>query len=374
MRPSRNQLWREVLERIHGLEDGVRRAEAEVDTRLDASPARPPAATAQTGPPHHAPAPLPPEPPPLSIASAPRLVAVIRRGLDADPLRALDLSYPPGLFAAGVRPDRLQRECMTRHAVNCARLAMYVASRHGYRASTVEVVGLCALLHDVGMERQPPELFVKATPLTPGELRALQAHSVDGACMVRASRQLDGLLQAVVSSVVRQHHERADGSGYPEGLDEPHIHEFARLLALVEAYETMVSPRPYKAPRLPNDAMETLLLEAFGKRGRARFDRRIATTFVRALSLYPIGSAVRLASGETAQVVAANPDDPAHPHVRLVLGPDGQPLRRPRVVDLSQARADVAQAVPLPRPTAPARAGERGVVEGQDPRSDGRLG
>ena len=348
MQPPRNQLWREVLERVNDLEDGVRHAEEAVHAHLDTAPARPAGGTAQAGVPHHAPAPLPPEPMPLTVEAAPRIVAAIRRELDADPFRLLDLSYPPGIFAAGVSPDRVQRECMTRHAVNCARLAMFVASRHGYRASTVEVVGLCALLHDVGMAHTPPELFAKAAPLTADERHILEAHVVEGPSMLRTSRQLDGLLQAVASSVVAQHHERVDGSGYPDGLDEPHTHEFARLLALVEAYETMVSPRPYKAACLPNEAMETLLIEAFGKDGPARFDRRIATTFVRALSLYPIGSALRLQTGETAQVVGANPDDPAHPYVRLLLGPDGQPMRYPRVVDLGQVGPEVDKAVPLP--------------------------
>lgn len=349
MQTSGSQLWREVLGKLHELQDEVQRVEELVEGGLEAgtlSQEPPPSEAAELLRPS---GPLAVEPPESRLAAAPGLVARLRRELDADPVQALDLSYPPGLFAPGRRPDWVEQVCLQRHGENTARLAMYVASRHGFRPSTVEVIGLCALLHDVGMERVPPELFLKSEPLAPDELRRLQAHAVEGAEMLRAGPRLDGLVRQVACAVVQQHHERADGSGYPHGLGEPHIHEFARLVALVEAYETMVSPRPYKSPCLPHEAMTRLLLEAFGKAGRpARFDRHLATSFLRALSLYPIGSGVRLDSGETAQVVGANPDAPARPHVRLLLGPDGRPVERPRVIDLRGAPVAVAAAVALP--------------------------
>ena len=345
MQPSQSQLWREVLDKLGKLQDEVKSVE-ELVHRRSAGPMSPSPHVAAARP-HWSP--LGAEPPPITAEAAPRLAARLRRELDGDPLHALALAYPEGLFAPGVPPPRVQRECLRRHAVNTARLAMYVAARHGFEPSTVEVVGLCALLHDVGMEGTPPDLFAKAGPLTSDEVRTLQAHAADGADLLRSDRRLDGLLRIVVSGVVRQHHERVDGSGYPDGLGEPHIHEFARLVALAEAYETMVTPRPYRSPRLPSEAMETLLLEAFGKAGRAaRFDRRLATTFVRALSLYPIGSGVRLDTGEAGQVVGSNPDDPARPHVRVLWGPDGEPLAQPRVIDLRHAPVAVAAAVALP--------------------------
>ena len=359
MQPSESGLWREVLGKLRELQDEMRHVEELVYAEIAEAPpasAAPPVVAPTAPSPYQARAPqhyspLSAEPAVITLATAPRLVGRIRRALDADPLRALDLSYPPELFAPGVPPDRVQRECLHRHALNTARLAMHVASHHGYEPSTVEAIGLCALLHDVGMAHTPPELFVKTGPLTPEEVEALQAHTVEGAEMLRADRELDGLLRAVVSAVVRQHHERADGSGYPDGLDAPHIHEFAHLLALVEAYETMVTPRPYRQPCLPNEAMETLLLEAFGRAGRpARFDQRLASAFVRALSLYPIGSGVCLATGEMGQVVGSNPDDPARPHVRVLWGQDGQPLERPHVVDLCAAGTPVRRAIALPAP------------------------
>ncbi len=345
MKPSRNQLWREVLDRLAELQDEVKQVEELVHRR----------AVEPKGPSPHlaAPArhwgPLGAAPLPVTPETAPRLVSRLRRRLDADPLHALALTYPPGLFAPGVPPQRVQRECLDRHAVHTALLAMYVARSHGYRPSTVETIGLCALLHDVGMESTPPELFTKPGPLTGGEVRIFQAHAAEGAEVLRADRHIDSLRRNVVAEVVGQHHERVDGSGYPEGLTAPHIHDFACLVALAEAYETMVTPRPYRSPCLPHEAMEALLLESFGKARRAaRFDKRLAATFVRALSLYPVGSGVRLDSGETGQVVGPNPGDPARPFVRVLWGPDGEPLGQPRVIDLCGAPVGVDAAVSLP--------------------------
>ena len=281
------------------------------------------------------------------------LLCEVRRGLRADPVRALDLSYPAGLFAPGADPRAVQRVCLLHHSVHTARLAMYVADRHGYQPSTVEVVGLCALLHDIGMERVPAELYVKAGPLTAGELRSVRHHPSEGGDVLAASSDFGGLLHVIVPQVVRQHHERTDGSGYPDGVDAPDIHQFASLLALVEAYETMVSPRSYRAARLPYDAMETLLLEAFGKGRPAHFDKCVATSFLRALGLYPIGSGVELDTGESGQVVGANADAPDEPHVRLLWAPDGRRLSRPRVVDLRHVGQRVARPVRLPRPGHP---------------------
>lgn len=360
MQATGHELWSDVLDRLRELQDEVQRAEEfiarrmEEGARVEARGARGEEAArgggrgARENPDPEALDPRPSGPVP-SPELAPHLLAEIRADLASDPIRALDFAYPPGLFAPGAPPEWSQRECLRRHSHHTARLAMFVAERHGYQPSTVEVIGLCALLHDVGLETVPPDLFSKSVPLMPRERALLEAHAIEGAERLAASSGLEGLMRAIVPRVVRQHHERSDGSGYPDGLDEPHIHEFARLLAIVEAYETMISPRPYRQACLPHEAMEALLVDAFGKAGRpARLDKRMATSFLRALSLYPIGSGVELASGEKGQVVGSNPDAPDRPHVRLLWAADGQRLERPRVVDLRRAGIEVARAVPLP--------------------------
>ena len=347
MAATERTLWEEALARLRELEEEVKRVEEMVVARLETQPGAPSQLSAPataSGAPMGEPARS------LLLRDAPRLVAQLRRQLQGEPLRVLALDYPPSCFDRSRPPEQARASCLLHHALNTARLAMFVAARHGYRPTSVEVVGLCGLLHDVGMEGVPAELFVKAGPLSEAERRRLQDHAPEGEERVRACHDLDGLLRAVVPRVVRQHHERTDGSGYPDGLDAPHIHEFARLVALAEAYETMVTPRPYKPARLPHDAMTALLLEAFGKSGPARYDRRLATAMLRALSLYPIGSGVVLEDGSRGQVVESNPEAPEKPHVRLLWGPGGRRLERPRVVDLRQAGVRIAKAIPWPPP------------------------
>jgi len=346
MAAAEQTLWEEALARLRDLEEEVKRVEEMVVARLAEAggnePASPPATAvgSATAPARRS----------LLLDEAPRLVAQLRRQVHSDPLDVLAFRYPASCFDPERPPEELRASCLLHHALNTARLAMFVAQRHGYRPTTIEVVGLCGLLHDVGMEVVPADLFAKAAPLTEEERRQLEDHAPEGEERVRSCRQLAGLLRAVVPRVVRQHHERADGSGYPDGLDAPHIHEFARLVALAEAYETMVTPRPYKPARLPHEAMATLLLEAFGKNGPARYDRRLATAMLRALSLYPIGSGVELEDGSVGQVVESNPDAPEKPHVRLIRGPGGQSLPRAKVVDLRRAGTGVVRAIPWPPP------------------------
>lgn len=344
MAATERTLWEETLARLRDLEEEVKRVEEMVVSRLGERPGEPPPAPPATA----GGAPVGVQARSLLLRDAPGLVARLRRQVRGDPLGVVAFEYPAGCFEAGRPPEEAHAACLLHHALNTARLAMFVAARHGYQATSVEVVGLCALLHDVGMEAVAPELFTKAAPLTRAERKRLEEHAPGGEERVRACPDLAGLLRAVVPRVVRQHHERVDGSGYPDGLDAPHIHEFARLVALAEAYETMVSPRPYKAPRLPHDAMTSLLLEAFGKKGPARYDRRLATSMLRALSLYPIGSGVALEDGSRGQVVESNPDAPEKPHVRLMWGSGGERLARARVVDLKNAGIQVVEAIPWP--------------------------
>lgn len=356
VRSDQSGLGQEAWAKLRELEDEVKRVEELVLRHLAPAATVPEAAVGSPSPAMGAPAPeerrLAEPAAVLTVREVPRLVADIRRQLDADPLHALALAYPPEALSGGEAPEKVRRACLLHHATNTARLAMFVARRHGYQPTTVDVIGACALVHDIGLERVAAELFVKPGPLTASERRDLEAHAAEGAEQVRSCGELEGLLCAVVPAVVRQHHERTDGSGYPDGLAAPHIHEFAQLIALAEAYETMVSPRPYKPARLPHEAMSTLLLEAFGKGCPARFDRRLAASFLRALSLYPIGSGVRLQTGEVGQVVGSNSDAPERPHVRLLWRPDGRRVERPRVIDLRAAGLAVAQAVPLP-PSSP---------------------
>ena len=132
------------------------------------------------------------------------------------------------------------------------------------------VLRLGALLHDVGKAELPPCILLKAGPLEPGEFALVQTHPVRG----EAALKRLGTLPDAVLSIVRHHHERWDGGGYPDGLRGPAIPFLARLLSVVDVYDALVSERPYKTAWTKEAALAEL------RRGASRqFDPKLVTRF-----------------------------------------------------------------------------------------------
>ena len=260
-------------------------------------------------------------------------------GLLSDPETFLDLSY---------NPESVTRY-LPRHSHNVARLAMFVGMRAGYREPTIKVLGLCGLMHDLGMNGIPDTMLNRATSLSTDEREVVRKHPAQGALLTRSFDELDNLIRLVVPTVVAQHHERVDGSGYPNGLTAPRIHHLAKLLSIVDSYEAMVSPRIYKSPMLPNQAIETIILQTYVPEQAPRFEESLVESFVKAVSLYPIGSYVLLNSDEIAKVVDASTRNVKRPVVRILRPSENGQLEGSRVVDLSHCR-DLAIVHSIPDP------------------------
>ena len=131
--------------------------------------------------------------------------------------------------------------------------------------------------------------------------------------------------------IVRHHHEREDGSGYPQGLKGDQIHEYAKMVGLADVYESMTHARPHQKTRVPSDAFKEIM-----SANRHMFPDRILKGLIQGLSTFPVGSLVRLNSKETARVVATNPAFPLRPVVEILTDPRGERLASPRRVDLTQ--------------------------------------
>jgi HD-GYP domain-containing protein (c-di-GMP phosphodiesterase class II) len=224
-------------------------------------------------------------------------------------------------------------EFVATHGLNVAsvvaRVARYLPA---FRQRVIEPV-IVALLLDVGVLRVPASVLATPAPLPDEVRRVIERHTRDGEEMVRPlSPDASWLAQAVL-----QHHERLDGTGYPDGLCEPQIDPVARLLAVCDVYVSLASRRPYRPACEPRTAMtDTLLLADQGL-----LDREFAEALLQ-LSFYPVGTMVELADGAVG-VVAAIPTgrseltNPAKPVVLLLLDGQGTPLAIPRHLDLGQA-------------------------------------
>jgi len=162
-----------------------------------------------------------------------------------DPVVALELGMSPIIHrfvAALATKDMVTRN----HVVRVAELAIRSGERAGIRGSNLRYLGLAALLHDIGKLDVPDAILVKPGPLTSAETARMQVHSATGAQILAASLGL-----APAASLVRAHHERVDGTGYPDRLRGDEIPLEAAILAVCDAYDAMAHTRHYRS------AMET---------------------------------------------------------------------------------------------------------------------
>ena len=222
------------------------------------------------------------------------------------------------------------------HAWNTAQvMARVVRQDPDLRARPVEPV-LAALIHDVGLVNVPGEVLASAGPLDDAGRRAVEAHVRVGADMVRRLLPDAGWLAEAIAG----HHERMDGTGYPDGLRGINLSPLARLLAVCDVYTALSSPRPHRPARDSRTALtDTLLLAEGGALDSQQAQKLLALTF------YPAGTAVELADGSLGVVVATHPasrprrdaGQPLRPVVALVSDAEGRALAAPRYLDLARA-------------------------------------
>src|SRR5271155_274511 len=169
------------------------------------------------------------------------LAFVLYPVLTREPLAALELGLTPvvhDFIAALERKDDVTRL----HVVRVSELAMRTGERAGLDAASLRVVALGGLLHDVGKLLAPDDILTKPSQLSEQERAVIERHPIDGEAMLAPYRHL-----AEVACVVRSHHERPDGRGYPDGLRGEEIPLTAAIVSVVDAWDAMVSDRPYRS-------------------------------------------------------------------------------------------------------------------------------
>lgn len=215
---------------------------------------------------------------------------------------------------------------LARHMANTAVFAIKIGHGAGCRTEELPWLGLAACLHDVGMTVVPKPILDKQGPLTADETALVRRHPEHG---FRILQRLGAPFEWL-ANVALQEHEREDGSGYPKALREDEIHEYAKIVGLADAYESLTHFRPYRNKLSAFDAVKELITAQ-----RTRFPDSALKGLIRGLSTFPVGSHVRLNSLEIARIVATNPVFPLRPVIEIVAGPRGERLNAPRRVDLS---------------------------------------
>jgi len=218
------------------------------------------------------------------------------------------------------------------HALDTAILSLVVAVESGVEPSFYEHLGIGALLHDVGYVRLPRNLVRKRDECTESEQRLLEQHAQLG---VTVLGEQSGFHREVCR-VVMEHHERCDGSGYPGKMKAEEISPLAQIVGIVDLYDKMVSRRGGRPAMIPHDAVRQLFL--VGERGQ--YPKLLVEAVIRSIGVYPVGSLIRLNTGEQAVVVGVNPEQRLKPQVKITGGPHGESYLNPEQVDLSLPSQD----------------------------------
>jgi putative nucleotidyltransferase with HDIG domain len=191
------------------------------------------------------------------------------------------------------------------HAINVTTISLLLGKAMGYSAILLNELGLGALLHDIGKIALPERLRWKNESFTPAEQQLHAEHVERGSEFARAMH-----LSAPALEVIEQHHELADGSGYPRKLAGEAIAPLARIVVLVNHYDNLCNPANPAQAITPHEALALIFAQM-----RKQFDTPLLMTFIRMMGVYPPGSVVELSDGRFALVVSVNSARPLKPHI-----------------------------------------------------------
>ncbi len=219
-----------------------------------------------------------------------------------------------------------ENELIARHSMNVSVLAATFARFLGWSEELLNVVSEGGMLHDMGMARVPRVVLEKKGPLTAREFGIVRLHAGYASRMLAESGDYDPR----VIEIVRHHHERLDGSGYPDGLAGDAIPPYVQLVGIVDVYESMTGEKPYERALSPSVALTRL-----HKRVGTHFDRGLVEQFIRCIGIYPLSSLVRLQNGALGIVVSSQQDNRLKPVLLMVRDPEGRELLPRRMVNLA---------------------------------------
>lgn len=201
-----------------------------------------------------------------------------------------------------------QEETIYYHSMNVAVLAMMLGREVGIQPEEMKILCQGALFHDIGKSRIDRKILLKDRPLTRVETESLQQHPKHGVDILAYSETFPKL--ALI--IIYQHHECADGSGYPKGVMGLQFHRLSRIVSIANVYDNHCNKRDPADSLTPSEALSFMYA-----RQKAALGEQLLTSFIRCLSVYPPGTVVQLNNGAIGMVIAVKPGDQLHPSVIL---------------------------------------------------------
>ena len=212
------------------------------------------------------------------------------------------------------------------HCMNVCILAVTFGRTLGLERKQLDMLGLGALLHDIGKMSVPLEILNKPGRLTNEEFEIIKTHSMSGYNLLRQKKDMPG----EVLDIVRSHHERINGRGYPDGLTADFIGLLVQITSIVDVYDAITSDRCYHDGIAPHDALKNM----FDWAGE-NFDADLVENFIKCLGIYPIGSMVELNTGHIGIVVSASEKARLRPIILVVINKNGERYDIPRLLNLA---------------------------------------
>jgi len=212
------------------------------------------------------------------------------------------------------------------HAVNVCVISLAFAMSMEMEADQLQTIGLGALLHDVGKMQLPDSILSKPGPLDAGEWEMVKTHPLMGVDAVAR----DGDLPRQVLDIIRMHHERLDGSGYPEGLMGAAVPDYVRMVAIADAYDSLTTDQPYRKGTQSDEVLKRLY-----KEGGATFGAALVQRFIYCVGIFPVGSLVEMDNGALGIVLSTDPDSRLKPLVLLVCDAAGEYVSQRMLLNLA---------------------------------------
>jgi HD-GYP domain-containing protein (c-di-GMP phosphodiesterase class II) len=214
------------------------------------------------------------------------------------------------------------------HSVSVCALLVPFGRCLGLERSVIKEMAIGGLLHDVGKAKVPDEILNKPAKLTEAEFSKMKSHVVQSILILQNT---PGISQ-IALDVAGQHHERYDGSGYPNKLKGEEISLYGRMGGIVDVYDALTSDRVYHKGMAPTAALGRLL-----EWSKFHFDPELVRAYVRSVGIYPTGSLVRLQSGRLGVVTEQHEDKPMQPKLRLIFHAVHKRYLQPEMLDLAWA-------------------------------------
>ncbi|MBB1075628.1 HD-GYP domain-containing protein [Rhodoferax sp. 4810] len=208
-------------------------------------------------------------------------------------------------LAIQVMGDKLGGEELYFHSLNVTMLSMMMARDLKLPVEVVGVMGVGALLHDIGRKEVPDKILLKTEPLTPAERNFYELHPNYG---VELGKRMH--LSAAALAIIGEHHELYDGTGYPNKLKGEAIHLLSRIVVIANYYDELCNPASIADALTPHEALSLMFAKL-----RSKFDPKLLSAFIRCLGVYPPGTIVQLSNGFIGMVSTVNTARPMKPIV-----------------------------------------------------------